>query len=238
MAQPTRAQWKQWKEQGYLVFDQAIRGAPLKRLQAAFDHWADAGKADWLKAVERGELSATYYDISHPLEKDPLFIDLVDHPPYYDCLKAFTDDDLMFIGPQCRTVPPWPMSYTGWHPDVPQTHPLHIKVQVYVNDVAPGAGEFAYVPGSHKPDAGPYSRVHRLEAMPGHKRFPGRAGTAIMFNARGWHVGMDNHTGVPRKSIILIYEKRTPNRMRPEAFAPIAQHLKTPERRRLFSQEV
>ena len=195
--------------------------------------------ADWLLAVERGECAATFYDIPKPLEKNPRFIDLVDHPRFYDCLKAFTHDELIFLGPQFRTVPPWPLSYTGWHPDVAQTNPLHIKIQIYVEDVELNGGEFAYVPGSHKPEAGPYPRVKQLEAMPGHKRFPGKAGTAIMFNSYGWHVAMDNHTNVPRKSIILIYEKRSPERIKSVStqFTSIKQYLHTPERRRLFSQE-
>jgi ectoine hydroxylase-related dioxygenase (phytanoyl-CoA dioxygenase family) len=149
----------------------------------------------------------------------------------------FTDNDLILLGPQVRTVPPGPVCYSGWHPDVPHSNPLHIKVQVYVNDVEPGCGEFAFVPGSHKPDAGPYTRVQHLESMPGHKRLPGKAGTAIMFNSYGWHTAMDNHTDTPRKSIILIYEKRTPDRVEPKRFAPIAEYCKTPERRKLFSLE-
>jgi ectoine hydroxylase-related dioxygenase (phytanoyl-CoA dioxygenase family) len=237
MPQPAEAEWRQWNEQGYLVFEEAIHGEALKRLQNAFDHWAAACKEEWLQRVARGETAATYYDIPGVLEKDEVFIDLVDHPSFYGHLRAFMDGEVIFLGPQARTVPPWVMSYTGWHPDVPRTNPLHVKVQIYINDVAPGAGEFAYVPGSHRPDAGPYTRVKRLEAMPGHRRFPGRAGTAIMFNTYGWHAGMDNPTGVPRKSIILIYEKYTPGRVKPEAYASIARHLHTPERRRLFSLE-
>ncbi len=238
MKTPTEAQTRQWLDDGYLVFEHAIQGAELKRMQTAFDRWAEACKEDWMAAIDRGESAATFFDIPNPLEKETLFIDLIDHPSYYGCLKAFTEDELILLGPQFRTVPPWPLSYTGWHPDVPHDNPLHIKVQIYVNDVEPGAGEFAYIPGSHKPDAGPYARVRELDAMPGHKRFPGKAGTAIMFNSYGWHVAMDNHTGVPRKSIILIYEKHTPDRVKPEAFASIAEHLNTHERRRLFSREV
>lgn len=237
MPQPTEAEWKQWNEQGYLVFEEAIQGEELRRLQDAFDHWAAVCKEDFLQRIARGEASATFYDIPGVLEKDDVFIDLVDHPNFYGHLRAFTDGRAIFLGPQARTVPPWVLSYTSWHPDVPQTNPLHIKVQIYVNDVEPGAGEFAYVPGSHRPDAGPYSRVKNLEAMPGHKRFTGKAGTAIMFNSYGWHAAMENHTGAPRKSIILIYEQYTEGRIKPETYAPIADRLHTPERRRLFSLE-
>lgn len=235
MRQPTEAEHRQWRDEGYLVFEQAIQGEELRRLQTAFDYWADACKEDWLESIDRGDHTATFYDIPNVLEKDDIFIDLVDHPSYYGHLKTFTDDELMFLGPQARTVPPWVMSYTSWHPDVPYDNPLHIKVQIYINDVKPGSGEFAYVPGSHKPGSGPYPRVRNLDAMPGHKRFTGKAGTAIMFNSYGWHVAMDNHTGVPRKSIILIYEKRTPERVIPDHFAAIASSANTPDRRRLFN---
>ncbi len=231
---PTPAEWKQWEEQGYLVFEDAIQGDLLDRLQKAFDHWADSCKKDWLDGVARGELAATYFDIPNVLEKDEIFIDILDQPRYFECVKAFTGDDAIFIGEQVRTAPLWPMSYTSWHSDVSLDHPLHIKVQVYVNDVERGCGEFAYVPGSHRPGAGPYPRVRNPEAMPGHRRFPGRAGTAIMFNTYGWHVAMENHTGVPRKSIILTYEKRTPGKIDASRYASIAPSLNTPDRLRLF----
>ena len=92
-------------------------------------------------------------------------------------------------------MPPWPLSYTGWHPDVGPDNPLHIKVQIYVEDVEPGTGEFGFVPGSHKPGSGPYSRPHLQTSMPGLKTFAGRAGTAILFNSYGWHTAMDHRRG-------------------------------------------
>ncbi len=237
MIRPTPTQKVHWEDEGYLVFENAIHGDDLKRLQTAFNYWADTCKAEWLDRVEAGEAAATFYDIPNPLEKDPIFIDIIDYPSYYGALMEFTDDQLILLGPQVRTVAPWPVSYTGWHPDVPQRNPLHIKVQIYVNDVAPRSGEFAYVPGSHKPDAGPYTRPLHQESMPGHKTFPGKAGTAIMFNSYGWHVSMDNHSNIPRKSIILIYEKKTPDRVSPEQFAAISEYCTTPARRKLFSLE-
>ena len=235
MAGPTQEQQLQWDERGYLLLAEALQGEQLTRLQQTFDHWTQACKEDWLERIAKGEATATFYDLPNPLEKDDIFIDLVDHPSWIDLLQRFTDGELLFLGPQVRTVPPWPLSYTGWHPDVGKDNPLHIKVQIYINDVESNSGEFAYVPGSHKPGAGPYSRVHNLAAMPGHKRFTGKAGTAIMFNSYGWHVAMDNHTSVPRKSIILIYERRTPGRVEPGKFAAITSSANTPDRRRLFS---
>ena len=237
MIRPTAEQQKQWEDEGYLVFEKAIQGDDLKRLQDAFDHWSAICKEDWLNRIETGENSSTFYDIPDPFAKDEIFIDLVDHPSYYGTLMSFTNDQLILLGPQVRTVPPWPISYTSWHPDVPLSNPLHIKVQIYVHDVLPKSGEFAFVPASHKPSSGPYPKVKRPSSMPGYKAFPSNAGTAIVFNSYGWHTSMDNHTNIARKSIILIYEKSTSERISPDTFASIAQHCKTKQRRKLFSLE-
>ena len=237
MIRPTETETAQWEEYGYLVFDNAIQEAELRRLQKVFDYWAETCKSTWLDRVDAGQVPASFYDIPDPFDKDEIFVNLIDHPSYYGYLMAFTGDDLVLLGPQVRTVPPGPVCYSGWHPDVPHSNPLHIKVQIYVNDVELRAGEFAYIPGSHKSDAGPYSSTTRLEAMPGHKRFPGKAGTAIMFNSYGWHTAMDNYTETPRKSLILIYEKWTPERVDPNRFASIAHLCTTSERRRLFGLE-
>ena len=237
MIRPTAEQQKQWEDEGYLVFEKAIQGDDLERLQDAFDHWSAICKEDWLNRIETGENSSTFYDIPDPFAKDEIFIDLVDHPSYYGTLMSFTNDQLILLGPQVRTVPPWPISYTSWHPDVPLSNPLHIKVQIYVHDVLPKSGEFAFVPASHKPSSGPYPKVKRPSSMPGHKAFPSKAGTAIVFNSYGWHTSMDNHTNIARKSIILIYEKSTSERISPDTFASIAQHCKTKQRRKLFSLE-
>ena len=237
MPAPTPAQRQQSQDQGYLVLENAVHGEQLTRLQQAFAHCAAACKDAWLEQVARGQATATFYDIPEPLEKDEIFLDLVDHPSWFGLLQDFTDGELLFLAPQVRSVPPWPLSYTGWHPDVGPDNPLHIKVQIYVEDVAPGTGEFAFVPGSHAPGSGPYSRPRLQHSMPGLKTFPAAAGSAIIFNTRGWHTAMDNG-GTTRKSIILIYEKRTPGKVKPQTWAPIAHRCTTPARRALFGLEV
>jgi ectoine hydroxylase-related dioxygenase (phytanoyl-CoA dioxygenase family) len=58
-----------------------------------------------------------------------------------------------------------------------------------------------------------------------------------MFNSYGWHTAMDNYTDTPRKSLILIYEKLTPDRVDPKRFASISRLCTTSGRRRLFGLE-
>ncbi len=237
MIRSTFEQRRQFEEEGYLVVEEAFVGDELRRLQAAFDRCAAECKEAWFEGVVRGTSPAAFFDIPDPFGRDDVFIDLVDHESYYGLLMDFTDDDLILLAPQVRTVPLSPISYVGWHPDVPHSNPLHIKVQIYVDDVGPNQGAFAFVPGSHKADAGPYPQVGRVEHMPGHKVVPGKAGTAIIFNSYGWHTSMVNYSDEPRKSIILIYEKWTEGRVNANTFVALADRLQTPARRRLFSLE-
>jgi hypothetical protein len=216
------------------MFEGALCGVELGRLQGAFDRAVDDCKSDWLDGIARGTTSAAHFDIPNPLVRDDAFIDLIDCPAWYPYLMDFADQELILIGSQVRTLPAQPISYVGWHADVPQTNPLHMKVQVYVEDVPADGGVFAFVPGSHKPDAGPCPKPRLYEAMPGHKTFPGKAGDAILFNSYGWHTSMVNKTTSPRKSIILIYEQWTEGRVASDRYAATADRMTTPERRRLF----
>lgn len=234
---PTRAETEFWEENGYLILESAMVGDDLARLQEAFERASRESKEAWLEGVAKGKSPAAHYDIPKPLERDDAFIDLIDHPSWYPHLMEFANDELILMGPQVRTVPAQPISYVGWHPDVPQSSPLHMKVQIYVDDCPAERGAFAYVPGSHLPGAGPCPKPRPLDSMPGCKVLPGKAGDAIIFNSYGWHTAMENRTLHPRKSIILIYEQWSEGRIPPDRYASILEKCKTPERRRLFSLE-
>lgn len=235
MKRPTEAERQEWEDNGVLFLEDAMVGDDLARLQDAFDRCADEAKKDWLEGIANGTRPAAHFDIPNALEKDDAFIDLIDHPSWYGYLMDFADEDLILLAPQVRTLPVMPISYVGWHPDVPHTTPLHMKVQIYVDDVPTNGGAFGYVPGSHKPDAGTCPVVRPLDTMPGHKVYPGKAGDAVLFNSYGWHTSMVNSTMNPRKSIILIYEKWSKDRIPTDRYASIADKCTTPERRRLFS---
>ena len=204
----TEAQRNQWDEEGYLVVAGAWAGDDLRRLRAAFDRCAAEARPGWLEGVAAATQPGAFFDIPRPLEKDDAFTGLARHPGYFGLLVDLLGEDLVFKGAQVRTLPVSPVSYVGWHPDTPFDQPQQIKVQIYVDDVAADGGPFAFVPGSHKPGSGPCELTGGLETMPGHKVFPGPAGTAILFNTCGWHTSMINRTDRPRRSIILAYGVR------------------------------
>jgi hypothetical protein len=226
-----------WPQDGCLSIENAITGGELTHLQTAFDESAAATKADWLQGVRNGTAPAAFFDIPEALQLNPLFVNLVDHPAYYPLLQELTGGETVFLFPQFRTVPPSPLSYVGWHFDVPRTTPLHLKVQIYLQDIGPGDGAFAYVPGSHIEGAGPYPSVRQLEDMPGQRTFYGKAGTALIFNSYGMHTSLRNTSASPRRSIILIYEKFCEKKYNPGRLLPYADQINTAERRRLFGIE-
>lgn len=236
-APPTAEDRQLWEEQGYLFLEQAMVGDDLARLQTAFNRAATDCKPDWLQGIANGTKPAAHFDIPNPFERDDVFIDLIDYPSWYPYLLDFAGGKLLLLGPQVRTLPAQPISYVNWHPDVPQTNPLHMKVQIYIEDVPEDGGAFAFVPGSHKPGVGDCPQPIPLSAMPGHKLFPGKAGDAILFNSYGWHTSMVNSTQRPRKSIILIYEKWSPGKIPSDRFAAFEDQLTTTSRRKLFSLE-
>ena len=235
MKAPTVAQKKQWDEDGYLVFENAIEGELLERLQNTSDYWTAECKPDWLERVAAGTAAPTVYDFPDALRKDEAFLEIADHPSYYGCLKAFCSGEPILQDVSERIVPLSPVSYCSWHPDTPHDRHLHVKIQIYLNDMAHGGGEFGYIQGSHKPDSGPFPNPSRQEDMPGLVRFTGKAGMAIMFNCYGWHTALDNDGTIPRKSIIITYhQKAEGDRVDRSPYKYLEERCATDERRRLL----
>ena len=111
------------------------------------------------------------------------------------------------------------------------------------NKVMPGptlalqSGEFAFVPGSHKPESGSCFLPQHNNRMPGHRALPGTAGTAIAFNSSGLHTVMANPARTPGRFVLSSYEKRMPERISPSAFAALSHRCSSPKRRALFGLE-
>jgi hypothetical protein len=236
MRRPTEAEQRQWDEDGYVVIENAVSGDALAKLQEAHTYWGGQCKGEWLAEVALGKALPTCYDVPDAMLKDPIFMDLVDYPGYFGYVQKFAGDDPLAHAPQVRTVPPWPISYCGWHPDVGKGPPRRIKVQIYVSDVDE-AGAFGFVPGSHRTDRNPFYRYHDPKSMPGHRVFSGKAGTAIMFNIAGLHTAMPNRSEPPRQSAIIMYDRDEGQRTVSDDFANIDHLCTTPARRRLFQLE-
>lgn len=234
MHRATPAQRRQMDEEGCIALPGALAPDLLEAVRAAFDRAAAQSRPQWVEGVAAGTSPGAFFDIPNAFALDPVFAELADHPAYYGLLKDFTGGVPQLIFGQFRTVPPHPFSYVGWHFDLPRDHPMHLKVQLYLDDVEPDGGPFAYVPGSHRPEAGPHPTVRRLEAMPGHRVCPGKAGSALLFNSFLVHTALPNRSATPRRSIIMAYEAAAAAGQTPDSFKALDDQIRGTERRRLF----
>mgnify|MGYP001157107263 FL=1 len=235
---PTDIDCDLWRTDGALLIENAISGDELAGLREAFSRCAEQAKPDWLSGVRAGTRPAAFFDLPDPMGLDDRFLEIVDHPSFYGHLMAFSEGQVIFLSPQFRTVPAAPLSYVGWHYDVHrESTPLHMKVQIYLDDTSNEDGAFGYIPGSHLEDPGPYPLVRDPASMPGHRVFSGSAGSAILFNSYGMHTSMVNRSGRARRSIILIYEVFSEATFSPEQYQRFSERLTTPDRRQLFRLE-
>jgi len=235
MQHPTDSEKRQWEDEGYLVIEEAITGDELARLQMAHRRGFVEGRSKWRRSVAAGESLPTCFAMREPFLKDQVYLDLVDHPSYLPHVVEFLGPDLICGGIHVLTVPPWPVSYTHWHPDFAPDAPLRVKVHIYVDDVgADGAGGFGVVPGTHKQDPQPYRYHRELQNMPGCKIIDGKAGTAVIFDICGLHTAMPNRSGPPRHSLFMCYDCNEGQPRDSSRHAAIAHLCTTPERRRLL----
>ncbi len=238
MGQTLEEQVRDFRELGLVVIEDAIVGAELERLQQATDYWLEQSKADWLDRIATGDACPLWFDVPDPMEKEEIFIDMLDHPSYIDLLLAVTNEELIMQGPfQVRATPLWPVAYTAWHPDRARSDQIHPKMQIYINDVPEKGGEFAFVPGSHLWCDDTAYRRQRNNTMPGHVRLSGKAGTAILFDNAGLHTAMENETDTPRKSMIIGFSKGR-HASYQEQFAGAQKWCRSSRRKQILGLEV
>lgn len=236
--QSLEEQLNDYRELVAVVIERAIGGEQLTHLQTATDYWHKQRKEEWLEQIASGNAYPLWFDVPDAMEKDEVFLDVVDHPSYIDLREVITGGNLLLGEPfQVRATPPWPVAYAAWHPDREGTVEVQPKMQIDIDDVPENSGEFAYVPGSHLTTDGTRYRPQRNDTIPGHKRLPGKAGTVIIFDNAGLHTAMDNCTATPRKSMIIGYRQgclAAPE----DRFDSAAKCCKTSRRRRLLELEV
>lgn len=222
-----------FRRNGYWVFEDAVAGEWLKRLQKkwveaaapARELWEHAFKAsdDPLKPAApidvpdlRGKLQHApgYFDIPRFAEYDDCMLHLLDNPRIIPVLEKVMGGKVQVKQIQGRTVPAEAADrYTHWHRDAGadiETHPQHspsIKVFTFPFDVPADGGCAAVVPGSHRTHMlAPAGSVRENpHLMPNHVTFPAKAGTSVAYDNRIWHNAFPNTSGKDRRCLICSY---------------------------------
>jgi phytanoyl-CoA hydroxylase len=151
-------QWQQFHEQGYLSLGKAIDDALLATLQQRLDDLA-LGKIPFGGKVERIANSTNQdlpYSTIRDLERDPLFLALIEMPVYREiCVHEYgSDTPIACFGAMCMEKTEGRGALLPWHQDGGagwglDRDPL-VTCWAAFDDATSANGCLQIIPGSHK----------------------------------------------------------------------------------------
>lgn len=209
----TPGERESFESAGYLVVEDALDAAMIRRLAEAVDR-IDARERS---PEHRGKLLSVP-DIIH---EDPAFVDLLDWPATFPKVWGILGWNIYLYHSHLDVTPPadeaalkWRVA---WHQDSMrvndeiETHPrprLSLKVGFYLTDVSqPGRGNTLVLPGSHLHDEidCPADGVTNPD---GAEPVCVRPGAALLLDRRLWHSRSPNLWDQTRKVVWLGYSYR------------------------------
>ncbi len=244
----TEEQLHQFREEGYVLIENALAPFGLDRARAAFEDVQRQTEPGWRAMLQSGEIKGGYgngpdaHTMGNAYEFDPLFLDIADNPIVTPFLEAVIGPSLQAMEVVAHCHHAHTGAHTGWHRDwPPYRHPEYIlkaKAFYFLDDQTEDMGCFTIVPGSHKRDENPPRDQYvneTLEEMPGLKKMVGPAGSVLIWDVTLWHTGTANTSDRDRRLLIYGYmpfwvkkwESQTP----PEA---VLDWANTPQRRQLM----
>ncbi len=219
---PTQTERDAFERDGYLVVENALSSDLAACLTERLESVIKMRRAMY----ERGELhhGRTQIDgantrIFHILENDPIFAELIDHPPIVPYIRALLNENPHFHASDAYLeVEPTPDRGPGWHidghdsgyrglrPDIPH---LQLKIAYFLSDMTdPDQGNLLLVPGSHRANEDPLpDRRAAFDTMTDAVQVCVSAGTAVMFHNAVWHTrGPFTREGGRRIMLYYAYE--------------------------------
>ena len=131
------------------------------------------------------------------------FARLLENPKLHCYLSELLGETCILYAYTSSSMPPGGSNYSHRiHVDSPRFIPGYITnvgIMVALDDFTAANGATYFLPGSHQSDATPseaefFARAERV--------YP-KAGDAVVFNARTWHMGGENKTDQPRHAITM-----------------------------------
>ncbi len=241
-------QLHQFREDGFILIENALEPFGLARVRAAFEQVQRAMEPGWRAMLASGVIKGGYgngpdaHTMNQIYEYDSVFLDIAENP----VVTPFLDE---IIGPNLQSMEViahchhgHTNAHTGWHRDwPPYRHPKHIlkaKAFYFLDDQTEDMGCFTVVPGSHKRDEDPPRDKYTgdtLEDMPGLKKMIGPAGSVLIWDVTLWHTGTANTSDKDRRMLIYGYMpfwvKKWESELPPQTIIDWAD---TPQRRQLM----
>lgn len=249
---PTAAERFFFDNNGYLVLEEFLSREHVATLLAALERGIERRKGpDYQREHPTAfseQLEGPNYRIFHLLDEDPLFLDLMDHPPMLEYVRGLLNPlphvhatDAIYEVERGRH------HGLGWHIDgihngfrnlKPHIPLLQLKVGYYLSDMRePGQGNLTVVPGSHKSLCEPEpADLRNPDLFPGALQVCGAPGTAFRFHNALWHTG-GPWSRPDGQRIVLYYGYEHPWMLacaETWRYAPDFLNSLSPERRKFF----
>ena len=167
-----------------------------KRLQVLIDE--DLENDDPRRAQDR-------WMVLNVMLRDPEFMELLVNPALRSAVDAVLGDTSILYAFVTSSMPPTGTNYSHRvHVDSQRVipgYPTNLGVIVAFDDFTDDNGATYFLPGSFASERVPTDEEFMANAV---RAYP-RAGDAIIFNARTWHLGGNNVTGSPRHAVTMNY---------------------------------
>jgi ectoine hydroxylase-related dioxygenase (phytanoyl-CoA dioxygenase family) len=199
--------------QGYILIEEALTPDEVRAYRDAIYRLAREKIADPARWDERGE-PRDFLTVHRPIEKDPLFLEIVDHPSVLPILQQLVGEAPILIDNDAELTPRHNQRKT-WHRGVGthgycvedgRFHCTMVKCIWYLSDVGRDENPTRILPGSHKSRiAVPFPDGDRAADLPGQVELAVRAGTVLIFSEACLHAGNVNRSDKTRVNMYFNY---------------------------------
>jgi ectoine hydroxylase len=241
-------QYRDFRENGFVVVENALNETELTQSRSAFQTAQTATEPAWREMVRSGVFKGGYgngpsaHSMENPYHYDTVILDIADNPRITPLLREVIGPGLQVTELFAHCHHAGTPSHTGWHRDwPPYRHPKYVlkaKVFYFLDDITEDMGCFSVVPGTHKQDDAPSRSEYvgdTLEDRPGMIKITGAAGSCVIWDVTIWHSATANTSTHDRRMLLYGYhpyfvknwESTTP----PEV---VVNWANTPERRELM----
>jgi phytanoyl-CoA hydroxylase len=242
-----REQLLQYETQGFVHLHDVIPKELVARVKTAFDRATEEHRNEWKRLSEAKQPTAPYYDIPDILDIDDAFVELADLSSIMPLLLQAVGTDIQLNHTHARVMFPGKTFTAAWHSDLATLLGVDLansprffaKVHFYFEDLQPEQGCLGFIPGSHRlpVDDNPKPAVDGVSNAAVAVRVIPKAGDAVLFNVHCRHMAFDNHTALPRKSLIYAYSHFWLKNYANAVPRDLARVATTPLRKQLFGVE-
>lgn len=232
MAMLTREQIDKFWCDGYLLAENAVSGAQLRRLQDSIDQWVDESRAhdapfgeptvDGRARFDMGEEHSAERPalrrINNPSEIDPHFEEVMRNSAMVDMVADLIGPNVKFHHCKINLKLPGSNTVVGYHQDfcyTPHTNDDIVTALLMLGDVTAENGCLMVVPGSHR---GPLYTLfdgatftgfldpeQERELKKHEVAVTGKAGDVCLMHTRLVHGSLANESDWPRGLFICVY---------------------------------